>query len=53
MRGDLLGGGGQQLGIERADLHLDRLAGRRAGARRRHLDQDAGNVGGRCRGCRP
>ena len=43
---DLLGGGRQHGRIERAELHLDRLAGRRAGARRRHLDQDAGNVGG-------
>ena len=45
-RGDLLGGGGQQLGIERRELDLHRLAGRRAGARRGHLDQDARNVRG-------
>ena len=32
--------------IERGELHLDRLAGRRTGARRGHLDQDAGNVRG-------
>ncbi len=34
------------VGVERGKLHLHRLAGRRAGARRRHLDQHAGDVGG-------
>ena len=42
--GDLLRRGRQLGGIERRELHLDRLAGRRAGAWRRHLDQDAGDV---------
>ena len=32
--------------VERRELHLDRLAGRRPGARCRHLDQHARNVGG-------
>ena len=45
-RRDLLGRRRQHRRIERGELHLDRLAGRRAGARRRHLDQDAGDVGG-------
>ena len=45
-RGHLLGGRWQCGGIERAELHLDRLAGRRSAARRRHLDQHARNVRG-------
>jgi len=32
--------------IERGELHLDRLAGRRTGARRRHFDEDAGDIRG-------
>src|SRR5262249_9638920 len=43
---DLAGGRRQVGGIERAELHLDRFAGRRARARRRHFDQDARAVGG-------
>src|SRR6516165_6676546 len=43
---DLVGRRRQAGGIERAELHLDRLAGRRTRARRRHLDEDARNVGG-------
>ena len=31
--------------IGRGELHLDRLAGRGAGARRGHLDENAGDVG--------
>ena len=47
MAATFLAAAGSTVRIERAELHLDRLAGRRAGARRRDLDQNAGNIGGR------
>ena len=45
-RRGLLGGGRKQVGIERRELDLHRLAGRRSRAGRRHFDQNTGDVGG-------
>ena len=45
--GDLLGVVVEPGRIGRRQLHLDRLAGRRAGFRHAHLDVDAGNAGHR------